>query len=315
MDALIHVRSTTSDATIRAILAGLPSPTNRSYLSKFAKLRKLIDSSQHATCSVTAVILGDVHIVSRWLHQSAGKDHVSDYIQAIEVVLAILKHAYPTLPSGVRESYQKAWRQVYAAARELFEQCSLAAKEQAAKLHAVKLKAISAGLNALPPGDQDRCIVMILLRLAGRLSDDLIHRLGNLKVYDSRDCETLTKVGPPDDSLVEDFVFLCPHPDQSYLAYRNAAAEEGGAATQIRAMLPEAIAAEIKASIDLRPRTHLFVQRGGHAYTLIPSFQKRMRSAVKATLLAAGQAAVSLQDVLAIARSEDADIINQISSL
>ncbi|KAF6250487.1 hypothetical protein COO60DRAFT_1465405 [Scenedesmus sp. NREL 46B-D3] len=306
MEVLCQVRSATRDEDLRAVLEQLPPATSRPYLCKLAKLRRLIDGSQaYAACSMSAVILGDVHLVSRWLQQAAGKEHVLCYVQAVEAILAVLKHAYPLLPRPARERYQKAWRQVFAAARQSYDGFSAAARQEAAQFHAAKLKALGASMRAMPVGDQDRCLLMCLLRLGGRLNDGLIARMGSLAVYDARtdaECEA------PGGELLEDFVFVASEADHTYLAFRDAAEDELGQEAdpiQIRALLPEELAAEIKASLDLRPRSHLFVQRGGRAYALLPSFQKRLRAALKAALQASGQAAVSLSDLLAIARSKD----------
>jgi hypothetical protein len=108
----------------------------------------------------------------------------------------------------------------------------------------------------------------------------------------------------------------------SYLAFRNATQQQqqqqqqgATTVTQVRALLPDDVASEIKASLDLRPRSHLFTQRGGHPYIVAASFEKRLRAAIKVALAAGGQSSVSYQDLLAVARSTDAAVEQAVKSI
>lgn len=297
MDVLHQVRTRTTDAELHAVIAQLPKNTAKPCASKLARLRRLIDGSRCAPCTLAAVILGDVHTTSRWLQQAAGSD-ITCLTQALEAILAVLKHAFPLLTPPLRERYQRAWRQAYAAAREELAQQAEASRQAAAQLHVTKLEALTQAIRALAKGDMDRCLLVLLLRMAGRLSDELVGRLGDMAVYDGRGgaCDA------PGEEILQDFVFVDDGAEASYLAFRSSG--ESGP-TQVRARLPEDVASEIKASLDLRRRSHLLVQRGGHPYRVHASFQKRMRCALHGALEAAGQASVSLADMLAIARSGD----------
>ncbi|WIA10909.1 hypothetical protein OEZ85_011074 [Tetradesmus obliquus] len=279
MDALIQVRSSTTDAELFRVLDAMPHQrTRRSYVCKLTKLRQLIDSfpPQYAACSMSAVILGDVHTVSRWLQQADPSSH----LQAVEAILVMLKHAYPLLTPALRARFQRAWRQGYAAARESFEQRTAVARQEASHSHEAKVAALKAAIGALPKGDQDRCLLITLLRLGGRLSDRLILRLGNMRVYDSTLRE---EAAAPDADVLEDFVFVGSGDDDdapSYLAFRQQQQQQQGAITQ----------------------------RGGYPYNVPASFQKRLRAAIRVALEAGGQSSVSYQDLLAIARSKDAAV-------
>jgi hypothetical protein len=308
MDILVRVRTMTSDADLKQALDKLPPKTSKPYACKVAKLRGLIDNAQCPPSSLAAVVLGDVHASNKLLQDACSNDSGA-HAQAIEAILALLKHAMPDLPAPMRDRYQRAWRQAYAAVRESYvQQREQAQRDEVAQgMHVVKLKALTAAVAALPPGDQDRCMLVLILRMGARLSNDLIARLGSIKVYHGSDAV-------PAEDVVEDFVVVARDldDDASYLAFRDRA---GSAVTQVRAILPADVACEIRASLDLRPRAFLFVQRGGQPYTAHASFRKRQQQAVASALAAAGQAAVTLKDALAVARNPElsASIINSMT--
>lgn len=292
MDKVLqNIRNTTTDGQLSAALKALPPHNSKPYACKLAKLRTLLDNNpQFASSSLAQAILAtDVARVSRWLLLAEGGGRAC--VQATEAVLAVLKHAFPGLPPPLRQRYQRAWRQAYAAAKQqVQDDTSLAAT------HPAKARALKAALDTMCSGDQDRCLLAMLLRLGGRLNNELLGRMGNLRVVVEGDDDHTGE-------QVEDVVQLMADGGGCFLAFRDQL--EDGGVQQVRAVLTPDVAAEVKASLDLRPRTHLFVQRSGQPYLVPASFKKRMRAVIGTALEAAGQTAMSLAEVLAVARSQD----------
>lgn len=289
-----HIRAGTADEALRAALAALPSTTSKPYLTKLAHLGEL---AMHAKApSITAIVLSpDIPAASRLLLSAAGRN-LSRLRYATECVLVLLKHAYPSLPAADRAYYQRAWRQVHNAAKQRHESGGSDGPDD--RGHMTKAQALAAAISRLPPGDTDRCLLVLLTRMAGRLKDGMIGRLHGLKVHDDR-----TGCDPaPAESVTEDFVYVSAAQGQSYMAFRDAGAKR----VQARALLCPDVEMEIKASLDLRPRLHVFPQRGGHPYTNPDSFHKRMRTALRAALSAAGQVDMPFKDMLGVACNDSA---------
>ncbi|WIA15740.1 hypothetical protein OEZ85_002356 [Tetradesmus obliquus] len=157
----------------------------------------------------------------------------------------------------------------------------------------------------LPIGHQGRCLLVLHLRMAGRLGDRLLYRLHKVQVYDNRD----GKHPAPCDTAVQDFIYVDAS-GSCTLTFRDGDGN-GKLLQQHRAALASDVAAELLASLDMCPRSHLALQRGSMPYTLGESFHKRMRCTLRDALQDAGQVQISFKDMLAVAHS-NAEHVQQV---